>query len=219
MVLFITSCSCGQVEKWSPDISQWSPFMKATFNQDLNGMRTLINDNVDIKTIYHIDGADWNALTVAMKKNNLKAVKIILETGKYDEEKVINGYLKFVVGLNQNASAIIDYLLDTYNIDLNEVEKYGSSYLWSATASGSIQNMRSLLVKGADINQQREVDGITVLMIAASNDDLEKVKFLLNHGANKYLKDKNGKTALDYINKKYSNDNQGEKQLLQKILK
>ena len=56
-----------------------------------------------------------------------------------------------------------------------------------------------LIEKGADVNATAN-DGITALMLAASNAKLDVVQLLLKKGAKPNAKDTNGKTALDYAN-------------------
>ena len=56
-----------------------------------------------------------------------------------------------------------------------------------------------MIENGAKIDHQRKVDGITALMLAAHNEDYEKVKFLVSKGANIDIKDLNQNRAIDYV--------------------
>ena len=51
-------------------------------------------------------------------------------------------------------------------------------------------------------------DGLTALIVATSEGNIEMVKFLLKNGANKDLKDNEGSKAIDYT------DNEEIKKLL-----
>ena len=51
---------------------------------------------------------------------------------------------------------------------------------------------------GADVNAFRHTRRATALMVAAHEDDLESIQLLLDYGADTTIKDKNGKTALDW---------------------
>lgn len=57
--------------------------------------------------------------------------------------------------------------------------------------------MRVLLLHGADVDALDE-HGQTALMIAAQHGEFECVRLLLEAGADRALKDKRGKTALDH---------------------
>ena len=48
---------------------------------------------------------------------------------------------------------------------------------------------------------QAKTNGMTVLMLAAYDSKMEKIKLLLKYGAKKDIKDSRGLTALDYFNK------------------
>lgn len=91
----------------------------------------------------------------------------------------------------------------------------------TACSFGTLEIVESLIKNGAELNHQREVDGITALMLSAFNGDLKKVEILLKNGADKKIKDKNGQTAYDYIDQIYPRLNISEetKNELKHILK
>ncbi len=63
------------------------------------------------------------------------------------------------------------------------------------------KTLENLLKAGVDVNGAVEYDETTPLMSAAFEADVDTVKFLLNHGARKDLRDKNGNTALSLAEK------------------
>ena len=62
---------------------------------------------------------------------------------------------------------------------------------------GDLEEIKSIIQGGGDVNWQLEPTGLTPLMAAASSDKIEVVRYLLDHGADLNLKDANGRTALD----------------------
>jgi hypothetical protein len=76
-----------------------------------------------------------------------------------------------------------------------------SKSLYMASDGGHINVIEFSLLNGANINWQAEDSKTTPLMIAGDRSQIETVKFLLGHGADPHLKDKNGLTALDMANK------------------
>jgi hypothetical protein len=76
-----------------------------------------------------------------------------------------------------------------------------SASLYNACFDGHINVIEFSLQNGADINQQSGDWKISPLMIAAQGGQVETTKFLLSHGANPHLKNKNGETALNIAHK------------------
>jgi hypothetical protein len=62
---------------------------------------------------------------------------------------------------------------------------------------GNLEEVKSIVAGGGDVNWQLEPTGLSPLMAAASNGKTEVVRYLLNNGADPLLKDANGRTALD----------------------
>ncbi len=77
--------------------------------------------------------------------------------------------------------------------DANTKDGRGETLLMYAAAVGSLDAMKFLIGKGADINAQNEF-GSTALIWSAT--DLAKVKLLLGRGANVNTASKRGRTAL-----------------------
>lgn len=67
-----------------------------------------------------------------------------------------------------------------------------------ATKNNDEQLARYLVLHNADINVQHDKSGCTPLMYACMHANRELVKFLLDHGADSFIKDFNGCTALTW---------------------
>ena len=83
--------------------------------------------------------------------------------------------------------------LITSPADANARDEQGDAPLLYAAAVGSLEAMKLLLDKGADVNAQNAF-GTTALMIAAG--DIAKVRLLVERGANVNLASKQGRTPL-----------------------
>lgn len=77
--------------------------------------------------------------------------------------------------------------------DVNTADRLGETPLMYAATVGSLDAMKFLVEKGANVNAQT-ASGATALIWSAT--DLAKVRFLIDHGANVNLATKRGRTAL-----------------------
>lgn len=77
-----------------------------------------------------------------------------------------------------------------------EIVNYGNSPLCNAILKGDIATVKKFVEYGADVNE--ESNGLTPLMFAARYNKIEILKYLLDKGADKEVKDERGNTALKY---------------------
>ena len=75
------------------------------------------------------------------------------------------------------------------------------SELGDAAWQGKVEEVKTLLANGADVNLQDDV-GRTALMRVSLGRKAEVVKILLDHGADVNLQDKFGDTALKHASRK-----------------
>lgn len=193
--------------KWDDNKTSWSPLMLAIYNGNTDKFTKLIEQNVDVNFITPGTNNNWRltALDVAIRKDNEVAVKKLLLTKKISKPGT---YLMIACG--QKSALIIDLLIK-YGANPNDTLENGYAVSMMAASFGSYEVLDELLKHGANVEQTRKVDGMTTLMFAASNGDLKKVKLLLDNGADKFVKDKNGKTALCYVDDIYERLNVSEK--------
>jgi len=74
----------------------------------------------------------------------------------------------------------------------------GPMLLWTAADSNAVESARLLLGFGVGVDARSPI-GTTPLMAAVGSGSVEVVELLLDGGADRTLKDKAGKTALDYV--------------------
>ena len=87
-------------------------------------------------------------------------------------------------------------------LDLSGDPAHGATALHVAVSEFSNQAAALLIKRGADVNALTQTEGASTPLhwaVAAANND--GVRMLLNAGADSEIKDSNGKTALEYLEK------------------
>jgi ankyrin repeat protein len=183
-------------EKWDDYKGDWSELMLAIYYSDTAKYIKLIKHNNDLN---YYTPRNWQltALDVAIRKDNSHAVEALLNTKKIKHPK---SYL--MTAAAQNNSKTIDLLIK-FGANPNDTLNNGYSVLMMAASFGSYEVLECLLKHGANVKQTRKGDGITALMLAAFDGQLQKVKLLLDYKADKRTYDKNGETALNYVDNIY----------------
>ena len=177
-------------EKWDDRKDDWTPLMCAIYYNQTTLRDSLIRIVVDVNKKSKRFGI--NALSVAIKIQEFESVKVLLET---DCITNVNEYM-FTACSNQDAN-IVKLLID-YGAKPDTVWQNGYTLLMAAVSFGSIEIMELLLESNVNKDQQRTVDGITALRLALFHG-IDKVKLLLEYGADKNILDLDGLRAYDYI--------------------
>lgn len=161
--------------------------------------------------INHKDDMGYTALHFASYVGRLKTVKLLAENGGEINVQALDG----VTPLNFTAyPEVIGYLLSK-GADPNLADNKGNYPIHGLLRE--TQPIKMLLDRGAKINAQNN-EGSTILhnvvkaISVKESIFINNAKFLIENGADPYLKDKSGKTPLDYIE-----DNQIKTELTQFI--
>jgi ankyrin repeat protein len=199
LLILSTLTSFANKERWDDNKQDWSELMIAIYNGQTSKYLKLIEQGINVNFITPGTSSNWRltALDVAIRKDNGNAVKALLETHKIEHPE------KFLMTASgQNSSLTIDLLIK-FGANPNDTLENGYSVLMMAASFGSFEVLECLLKHGANVKQTRRVDGITALMLAAFNGQPQKVRLLLDYKADKTIKDKNGETALNYVDNIY----------------
>ena len=97
---------------------------------------------------------------------------------------------------------MIKYLISK-GADINAKNELDWNALMQACVQGHFKVAKFLVDQGLSINQIGKEKGATPLILAAWNGSYEVVKLLLYAGADKSIKDKDGKTAKDHAKEQY----------------
>jgi ankyrin repeat protein len=202
----------GQVDK-----SGWTVLMHAAKNGQTETARMLLDTftTAEEKTQYvnRSNSNGVNALNVAIQKNHIDTVRLLLESGAtVNQVDTMEGLPVLMWASETKDLTLFELLLEK---GANSEETKANAYkllaqrrdfkhlFHQAAENGHTETVALLLEHGADVARVDEANGATALMWAAKNGHTETVKLLLEHGADvARADDANGATALMFAAKK-----------------
>ncbi len=160
--IFIGSKTFAIVGKWDSNQLDWTPLMKAAYNNDIPKIRYLLIEGYDIN---QQNDKGWSALIVAIKHGKGNAVKYLLRNHANPNLCDTLGYSPLLHACESKKSNIVR-LLCVYGANTTYQIK-GWSPLMSSTVNGNRRMMKMLIKKGAPVNTRRLVDSMTALGLAS----------------------------------------------------
>ena len=156
-----------------------------------------------------------SALMIASREGHTETVKLLLCYSANVNDQNKDGMSALMIASREGHTETVKLLLDC-SASINDQDKDGWCALMFACQNGHFRTVKLLLelmtiqdVKFSledhrvDINQQNK-DGCTSLIIAVASETIARsrqikiVKCLLKHGADVIIKDKSGRSAIDY---------------------
>jgi len=139
---------------------------------------------------------DWlfisSIFDTAIIENDYDTMQQILAQGfELNDQRYARSVL--IKPIRGNDLEAVEYLIK-YGANVNFEDKYGNTPIHSANTEFS----KLLIAHGANINKQNHQQE-TPLIKAAKSRNTNKIKLLINNGANKDIADKYGKKAIDYM--------------------
>jgi ankyrin repeat protein len=185
------------------DARGWTPLHAAAERGRREAVEFLLDKGVDLKAT---DNDGQFPLHLAATRGNYKVIKLLVARGADIHSK--DSYGRTPAGLMvKNCFEELEKTLKSGD----EAEGICSTHpelksylLLYASVEGHLEMVRHLVEKGADVNVRRSfhaalaVPGVTPLHGAASEGHLEVARFLLSSGARTDLKDRYGRSALQW---------------------
>jgi uncharacterized protein len=132
---------------------------------------------------------------LAAGRNDTEELKALIDEGANIEAVDSSGWTALMYAMCANSSVPAQLLLKA-GADPNQASPHGDTALMASAADGSWDS--DLVAAGAKMNAQNN-DGQTALMFLAGRDEVEEIHDALKAGVDVGLKDKMGRTALDYL--------------------
>ena len=114
---------------------------------------------------------------------------------KNGTQKYVDNRIVMLRDACENGDTLPVLLLNSIENNINQVDKFGQTLLFTASFKNNIEIVSLLLNHGANVNQANNY-GQTPLYVACLNGDVKVVSLLLKHGANVNQANNNGETPL-----------------------
>lgn len=137
----------------------------------------------------------------AVESNNDEMIELLCSFNANINHKNREGHTPLMVAsMNKNRQESFIALLKM-NANLYVKDKFGKTALMHACNNGNNVYIDMLLKKSNNFNKlvdEQDYNGVSPLMILAKRGNKEAIRILVSRGANIFLKDKYGRTALNY---------------------
>jgi ankyrin repeat protein len=163
--------------------------------------------HIDIVRILVLAGAqknlkygndDGTPLVMAARGGHVDIIEFLIDNGA-DQAIDDMDHPALNAAIDNNHKSVVDFFLKKGV----EKEIINNSFIYAA-ATDKMDMVELLISRGVDVNTARK-NRETALMGASKYSNLELCRFLVDKGAQKDKKDKNGKTALDYAKERNHN--------------
>jgi len=141
-----------------------------------------------------------NEFLAAITKGNKVEVARLLAAGFSPDSKDSDGRTPLMFAVIDDKIELVDFLIQN-GADVNVQDNNGFSPLHFAAQDFRVEAAKSLLNKNAEVNQC-DKHGNTPLWRAVFNSRGrgEMINLLLHHGADRFIKNRSGKTPVDLAN-------------------
>jgi ankyrin repeat protein len=170
-----------------------TPLMTAAREGDAAAVNRLIAAGADVN---EANAGGATALMFATLSGDPMVTSLLLRAGARTDSKAKLGWTALALAAVKGYTEVGEVLLDA-GASQGVRDAYGWTPLMRAVDRKRIDFVRLLLQKpGADLAIRQE-DDATVLHIAAASGDLDIVRLLVAHGADRSARDRNGNTAAE----------------------
>ncbi|CAM4324884.1 ankyrin repeat domain-containing protein [Erysipelothrix inopinata] len=198
IILILTIVGCAQ--NTSENVNRTDNNKKESEQDTMSKIK--INPNID-----KVNENNESELLIAVHNNDIEAAINLIDQGANVNLQDNISDSPYLYAGAQGRTEILEHMLKYADIDFSVVNRYGGNTLIPAAEKGHIDNVKLLVADDRiDIDFQNNFGYTALIEAVALTDGSEKfveiVKILVDAGADITLKDKSGKTALDYAKEK-----------------
>lgn len=175
--------------------------LQAVQENNLDLVKLILKDkNYDIN---EVNSKGQSPLLIATHLNRIEIAKLLILSGADVNQQDHISDSPYLYAAAQGKTDILQFIIDHATPNQQIFNRFGGNSIIPAAEKGHLANVKILLKEGkVDINHQNNY-GYTALIEAIALRDgsslyLSIVKELLNHGADKNIRDNQGKKAKDY---------------------
>lgn len=180
------------VTKQAVGVGNFNPIMCACVNPNVKVLEHLL----EMKSDYNLlDSEGRKAVHYAACSSSTENILLLIKNGVDTRDIDKSKSTPLMYACKAGRANVVEVLLGPNKSNVDAKNLTGCCAIHYAAENGHVECIKKLVQSGVDINRAGP-SGKTPLMIAASLNDLETVKFLLEHGAKNTSKDKFGRTAL-----------------------
>lgn len=178
------------------------PLIKAIEEENIPFIKLLVNNNADVNAIGYFNKS---VMDYALEVGNEEIIDYLKSHGSMTKEDANEAYMKSLEVEKKLEEAIKQKQVDEVEKRLKENDNLTlkddliKQIAYMGAAEGRLYILDYAIKRlGFSVNDAINLDKQTLLMIAAINQKINAINYLLNNGADKNQKDYNNKTALDY---------------------
>ena len=173
-----------------------TPLVYCCINGNVECLLELLRNNVNLE--HFVSGS--TALYHATSRGNIECVEELLIYGSNANALNHKGWTCLMNAAYFGHNKIVQLLLEYgANPDIQRKNYDNKCALHFAAKNGRYKVVQLLLEFGANTNLFDNNDNMTSLMYSVKNNYYQIVQLLILYGANPYLKNKDGKCAIDFI--------------------
>ena len=159
------------------------------------------------KPVDKVEGAELNALQISVIQEKIPCFRLLLKAGADITVRNEKGESLLMTAAKFQRVKILKVLHSEFGFPVDEVNADGDSPLLAALrrmySESSLTNIvKYLLANGAEVNRRLAENGMTPLHLACKLNCLKIVKILLEYGADKDMKNHDGKTPVELTESK-----------------
>ena len=134
-----------------------------------------------------------------MKSTITSSVRLLGSSHEHQKNNLANVSKKSIIILGLALVAFTDVAVASTVSSISiskEIVNYNNTPLCNAIIKGDLATVKKFVDYGSDVNEMS--NGLTPLMLAARYNKVDILKYLVEKGADKQIKDERGNTALKY---------------------